>query len=158
MTDETQTVKDGEQVFCLTYHSHSLIEEEERTSELGAIFTSARRNNRARGITGALMISDDAFVQTLEGEEGAVRDLFDTIREDPRHEEVVLVREIEGPRQFARWAMAKVSADGGPDIRLLSNARRREIVGAPRDPSITPAQEEVLAFMRQSLGADPLES
>ncbi|HET9126161.1 MAG TPA: BLUF domain-containing protein [Solirubrobacteraceae bacterium] len=158
MTDETQTVVDGEQVFCLTYHSHSLIGEQERKTELGAIFTTARRNNRALGITGALMISDDAFVQTLEGEERAVRELFETIREDPRHEQVVVVLEADAPRRFARWAMARVSADGGPDIRLLSNARRQEIVDAPRDRSITPAQEEVLAFMRASLGADALET
>jgi hypothetical protein len=148
MADETQTVVDDEEVFCLTYRSRSLIHEDGRATELGAIFTTARRHNRELGITGALMINDGAFVQTLEGEEAAVRDLFDTIKGDPRHAEVVVVREAEAPRQFARWAMAKVAADGGPDIRLLSNASRGAIVDAPRDPSITPVQEEVRLHAR----------
>jgi hypothetical protein len=158
MADATQTAEDGEAVFRLTYRSHSLIDPDDRSAELGSIFTTARRRNREAGITGALMITDDGFVQTLEGEEGDVRALFERIQTDDRHEQVVIVREQRAPRTFGRWAMARVSADGGPDIRLLSNARRGAIVAAPRDPSISPAQEELLSFMRDTLTRDTLET
>ena len=54
-------------------------------------------------------------------------------------------------RTFGRWAMARVSEDGGPDIRLLSNAKAGTIVEAGADHHISPEQESVLAFMRGSL-------
>ena len=149
---------DTSPVFRLIYRSHSLIADDERREELGAIFTTARRSNRGRGITGALMITDTAFVQALEGEEDEVRALFRKISYDPRHEEVAILEEGDTPgRTFGRWAMAKVSADDGPDIRLLSNARRGTIVAAPGvDTSITPEQEAILAFMREALTVGPL--
>jgi hypothetical protein len=153
MTDVTHTDEGGsEPVFRLLYRSHSRIEPAERTAQLGAIFTSARRHNRELDITGALMITDDAFVQVLEGEEAPVRELYDRISDDPRHDQVSLLEDgVVESRTFGRWAMAKVATDGGPDIRLLSNAARGEIVAAPKDPSINPQQEKLLEVMRDAL-------
>ena len=145
----------SESVFRLIYRSHSLIADAERKSELAAIFNTARANNKRLGVTGALMISDEAFVQALEGEESVVRDLFRRIAADERHASVSLLGEHTAPRTFGRWAMAKVAADDGPDIRLLSNVRSPGIVVAPgRDQSITPEQETVLASMRAALARD----
>ena len=156
MDDATQTdgaLADGEPVFRLVYRSHSLIAPEDRSTQLASIFTTARQSNRGRGITGALIVTEGAFVQALEGEESEVRDLFDTIRADGRHSDVSVLQEGSAARTFGRWAMAQVSARGSADIRLLSNARRGEIVTAGKDPSITSAQEEVLAFMRGEIGS-----
>ena len=155
MTDTTSTDGGGaEQVFRLIYRSHSLVASDDRAKVLGDIFTTARRHNRELGISGALMITDEAFVQTLEGDESAVRGLFASISRDRRHDQVVLIEETSAPRIFGRWAMAKVSTEGGPDIRLLSNAGRGGIVAAPKDPSITAVQETVLASMRDALALD----
>ena len=152
MSDQTGSAADTGPVFRLIYNSHSLIGPDQTTSQLGAIFTTARRNNRQLGVTGALLISGDAFVQALEGEESVVRDLYDSISRDPRHERVtVLEAGIVDERAFGRWAMAKVAAEGGPDIRLLSNANRGQIVAAGADHHLTPGQEEVLNTMRGSV-------
>ncbi len=149
---------ESEPVFRLIYRSHSLLAEEERRTELGDIFTTARRKNKGLDITGALIISGDAFVQALEGDETAVRNLYATIVEDPRHDELTILEEVDARRTFGRWAMAKVATDGGSDIRLVSNASKGVIVATPRaDPSITPEQETVLAFMRESIALDTLE-
>ena len=158
MTDMTHADGSGspQPLFRLIYRSHSTIAPEQRTNELGAIFTTARRNNRGLDVTGALMITDDAFVQALEGDEAQVRDLFQSISGDPRHAEVTVLDEqpVE-ERIFGRWAMAKVGSDDGPDIRLISNARKGAIVAAPGvDASITPAQQTVLTFMRGSITPD----
>ncbi len=145
-----------EPVFRLIYRSQSLIGPNAPRAELGAIFNTARRNNRRLGVTGALVISEDAFVQALEGNEAVVRNLYETISHDERHESVSVLEEQTVPeRVFARWAMAKVAADDGPDIRLLSNASRGMIVSAPGDPTITAEQEAVLAFMRDALAGHP---
>jgi FAD-dependent sensor of blue light len=76
------TPDDGERIFRLIYRSHSLVASEQRVGGLGEIFATARRRNRELGITGALVVTEDAFVQTLEGDEDAVRRLFETICQD----------------------------------------------------------------------------
>jgi predicted sulfurtransferase len=129
-----------------------LLAPEDRVDELGSIFTVARRNNRGLGITGALLITEHGFAQTLEGDEPAVRELFGRIERDPRHARVHVLE--EGPadgRVFGRWAMAKVASEDGPDIRMVSNAARGKIVAAGRDTHVTPEQERIVGFMRESL-------
>lgn len=143
---------EAEPVFRLIYRSRSRIAAEDARSELGDIFTTARQNNKRLGITGALMTTEDEFAQTLEGDEATVRELYDHIRHDARHGDVTLLEaETVDGRTFGRWAMAKVAEDGGPDIRLMSNAGKRTIVAAGPDGHITPEQETVLALMRSTI-------
>ena len=144
------------EVFRLIYRSNSRIGDQDRRTELGEIFTVARRKNRDLVVTGALMLSGDAFVLALEGDEPVVRGLYATICGDPRHDGLSVIDErTVGERTFGRWAMARVAEDGRPDIRLLSNASAGVIVAAPGvDGSITAEQEEVLASMRASILLD----
>ncbi len=137
--------------FRLIYRSHNRVPEPRRKAELGAIFSTARSNNKKLDVTGALLTDGDWFVQVLEGEESVVRDLYGRIGHDKRHERISLVdaRDVDD-RVFARWAMAKVATDGEPDIPLITNTARGGAVPAAGRPT-TPEQEEVLDFMRASL-------
>jgi len=138
-------------VFRLVYRSHSRIGITERKQQLGEIFSVARSSNKKLGVTGALLIDDDQFVQTLEGPEPAVRDLYVKISKDRRHEHIELLESGDVPeRVFGRWAMAKMAAEGEPDIPLLANVDKGGISPAQPRP-VTPAQEAVLDLMRQSL-------
>jgi hypothetical protein len=138
-------------IFRLIYNSHSRIEGD-RSAALGDIFTTARRNNQRLGVTGALVTTEAGFAQTLEGDEAVVRDLYDSICRDGRHDQVHLLEaDTVDDRTFGRWAMAKVAEDGGPDIRLLSNAAKGGIVAAGPDGHVTPEQEAVLGRMRDSI-------
>jgi hypothetical protein len=123
----------------------------ERKQQLGEIFSVARSANKKLGVTGALLINDDQFVQTLEGPEPTVRELYAKISKDRRHEHVELLEsgEVAG-RVFGKWAMAKMAADGEPDIPLLTNISKGGISPAQPRPA-TEAQEAVLGLMRQSL-------
>jgi hypothetical protein len=148
----TETAADDSgMVFRLIYRSHSRIGASDRKRELGDIFSVARSANKKAGVTGALLITDDQFVQTLEGPEPVVRDLYTKISKDRRHEHVELLEsgDVSG-RVFGRWAMAKVAADGEPDIPLLTNVNKGGISPAQPRPA-TEAQESVLGRMRQSL-------
>jgi len=138
-------------VFRLIYRSHSRIGLIDRKRELGEIFSVARSANKKAGVTGALLISDDQFVQTLEGSEPVVRELYAKINKDRRHEHVELLEsgDVSG-RVFGRWAMAKVAADGEPDIPLLANVNKGGISPAQPRPT-TQEQEAVLGRMRESL-------
>lgn len=138
--------------FRLMYRSRDRIPDDRRKVALGALFSTARSNNKARDITGALLVANGWFVQTLEGDEAAVRTLFTRIEDDPRHDEVTLLETctVES-RVFARWSMAKVAGDGEPDIPLIANTQG---VTSAVSRGTTPEQESVLDVMRDATRDD----
>lgn len=135
------------QVFRLMYRSRSALPEQDRRAELGALFTQARANNKAKQLSGALLLTDEWFVQILEGDETTVRELFARIERDPRHDSVTLIDAgTVDERVFSRWAMARVSLDGEPDIPLIASQHRGVATGAGW--RTTPDQDGLLAQMR----------
>lgn len=139
------------ETFRLIYRSHMRIPRERRKAVLGHIFSVARSNNKEQDITGALLVTDDSFVQALEGDQSAVRQLYGVIVRDVRHERVELLDEqYVDERVFGRWSMAKVAEDGEPDIPLLMNRDKGGISRAAPRPT-TDDQEVVLGFMRDSV-------
>lgn len=144
----TNGAADTGSVFRLMYRSRNLIAPEQRKTELGTLFSAARSNNKKQHITGALLLSGEHFVQTLEGDEAIVRTLFAHIETDPRHDEVAVVQTGDvDQRVFARWAMARVSADGEPDIPLIAH---QDGISPAASRGATPDQEALLQTMRQA--------
>ena len=104
-------------LFRLVYASRNLLPDAAAQAEVSAILATARANNAALGITGALLFCDDAFVQALEGPMPAVEALFERIQCDPRHDHVVVLDAAPAEsRHFAAWSMAY--AGRRPDIRF----------------------------------------
>ena len=74
--------------------------------DLDDILTESRRNNAMLGITGLLLFIDGGFLQILEGEERAVRELYTRVATDPRHANTHLMLDREVPvRAFPEWSM-----------------------------------------------------
>lgn len=74
------------------------------------ILDQSRRNNPKRGITGMLVMSDEVFIQVLEGGRDAVCDLYNTIVQDTRHTGVRLLMFDEiTERRFGHWTMGHVN-------------------------------------------------
>lgn len=73
---------------------------------LNGILLQARRNNMRDGLTGALIVRGDLYLQLLEGPEPAVNATFARIKRDVRH---LAVQHIStGPvaqRLFPHWTM-----------------------------------------------------
>jgi predicted sulfurtransferase len=150
---EARTPADPTPTFRLVYRSHSRVPADRRTEALAAIFDAARANNEQLQVTGALLITDHYFVQTLEGEESRVRALFERIRNDDRHDEIqVVAEEAPADRVFGQWAMARVSAAGGADIPLHTTEGGTLRPAAPA--SLTRDQATLLQRMRNTIGAD----
>ena len=156
MTDPTPN-RPGESTFRLMYRSRNLIPQDQRKLELGHLFSEARSNNKQQDITGALLLSEDWFVQVLEGEEGAVRALFSHIERDARHDSVAVLETGQVPaRVFARWAMAKVAEHGEPDIPLIAHT---DGIAPAAGRGTTREQDHVLDVMRSAaLAAGPVAS
>ncbi|MBF0282233.1 MAG: BLUF domain-containing protein [Zetaproteobacteria bacterium] len=79
-------------------------------SEIEALLCEARAFNGEHNITGMLLYDNGVFFQVLEGDEFEIRDLFEKISEDARHNSIVrIVSESIGHRSFADWTMGYAS-------------------------------------------------
>ncbi len=74
--------------------------------QLKVLLAVSKRNNEAAGVTGMLLYKDGNFLQLLEGEKADVQGVYERIRRDPRHENIlVLLQESPEAREFAGWGM-----------------------------------------------------
>jgi len=136
----------AERTYRLMYRSRSLIPPGQVKKELGTLFGVARSQNKKQHITGALLLSDETFVQVLEGDEPAVRALYSHIAEDPRHDSVALLESgTVDERVFSRWSMAQVGEGDEADIPLIAHT---DGISPAAGRRTTPKQELVLDVMR----------
>ncbi len=106
--------------------------------EVDAILATSARNNPARGITGLLLFNGRNFLQLLEGEEGQVNALMETIFADPRHSGVsVLDRRGIAARACPDWAMKRV-------LIAESIGARREMLEADLPQSLDPEVRKMI--------------
>ena len=90
------------------------------SAELDSILESAVRYNGVHAVTGMLLYVGGCFMQVLEGEESSVDATFARIRNDSRHDSILLIqREAISHRSFDRWSMgfrriSPVDADAHP--------------------------------------------
>lgn len=133
-------------IFRLVYRSQLTIPPEDRKVEIASILEASRTKNVSHDITGALLVWQDYVVQTLEGEEGAVRALYEKIAVDPRHEAVVLLeaQSVES-RAFKRWSMARISDNDQPSGMPILTNRQDE---APEPGVETREADPVIGAMR----------
>jgi len=74
--------------------------------ELAEILDTARKENAKSSITGMLLYKEGNFMQMLEGKKERVLKLYEKIKNDPRHKDVITVIEREEPiRSFPDWTM-----------------------------------------------------
>ncbi|WP_375273223.1 BLUF domain-containing protein [Sphingomonas sp.] len=79
-----------------------------RSADLTNILAVSRLNNRRDGISGLLYSDGVRFLQALEGPALAVETAYARIKQDPRHNALVILsrREVD-TREFGDWAMAE---------------------------------------------------
>ncbi|MEN0063782.1 MAG: BLUF domain-containing protein [Myxococcota bacterium] len=111
------------------------------------IFEVSMIRNRQAQITGFLVHRHDRFVQIIEGPPGGVVRLFETIRADPRHEEVVLIGCRRIPeRRFSEWSMGYLAVQG-----TLANILLRRTGEASFTPEALP-HEALVALVAELSG------
>jgi len=94
-------------IYSLLYVSRALVRGAEAEAAVADIVRVARERNAELGVTGALAFTGERFAQVLEGPRAAVKELMVSINRDPRHEDIVIIR--EGPvakARFAQWTLA----------------------------------------------------
>jgi hypothetical protein len=113
--------------------------------ELVALMKVSAEKNAQAGLTGLLLYKGGNIIQVIEGEEQAVRALFERIKNDSRHRGViVLAQEAIQERSFPRWGMG---------FRDLNSTSLREFpeydqfMNTPFTELATPSQSLKLLLM-----------
>jgi len=85
--------------------------------EIDDILRSCQQNNSKKDITGVLLYSDTRFVQYLEGDFKAIYRLFEKIKKDHRHKNVIMVSSARiEKRVFPTWQMGSKSISDNVEI------------------------------------------
>ena len=119
--------------------------------DLRVLLVTCRKDNTELGVKGMLLYKDGNFMQVLEGDEKAVRGLYERIAADPRHSgEITLQQGFAEGRQFPGWSMGFRDLDS-PEAG--SEPGYSEFLNVPltgREFSADPsrAQELLLTFKR----------
>lgn len=70
----------------------------------------AQANNASLGVTGILYYTQEFFMQLIEGQEKTLKELYKTIQEDQRHQDVTtLLERVVPERSFPAWDMNVVT-------------------------------------------------
>lgn len=92
-------------MFELIYRS--VADDNLKSSDILDILNTSKQWNSTHNITGCLLYYNREFLQILEGDEIAVKELFSQIEKDKRHTNVFHVSENEkSARTFKNWSMA----------------------------------------------------
>ena len=75
--------------------------------QLRVLLERSREKNQRLEITGLLLYRDGNFMQVMEGADQTVRELYQAVRQDPRHKDIfTLFEENLREREFPNWSMA----------------------------------------------------
>ncbi len=109
----------------LVYASEISILEPDLEHEVGGIIQASMRNNRARAITGLLLVHAGWFAQALEGPAEPVMQTYRRILEDPRHTGAKVLSAGPAPsREFGDWNMCARRMSDADDAILDALALR----------------------------------
>ena len=75
--------------------------------DINKLLFQIREKNKRLAITGLLLLIQGKFVQYIEGPKPEIKNVYESIKIDPRHNELLLLDsgDIE-ERQFQDWSMA----------------------------------------------------
>ena len=128
--------------------------------QIEEMLKKARPFNSEQGITGCLLFHEGEFLQYLEGNQIRVLQLFDKIKNDPRHTDMELISHGERPeRWFKDWEMAFEDFYGDNDqiayLKLLVEDHLDELEVSVNDPAVYGFWENVSRMLRGDLQASP---
>ncbi len=84
----------------------SFSEKELTEVELDELLKDIRKRNKQQKVTGLLLYNDGSFIQLIEGSSQIIKNLFEIIKKDPRHTNIVLLLEESiQKRAFPDWSM-----------------------------------------------------
>ncbi len=122
-------------LYCLVYTS--VASQKMSDEHLQALLIKARLNNTSSNITGMLLYLDPYFIQILEGMEETVTEMFNIIKQDPRHHKIRLIyKRPIAERAFPNWTMGfnKITDESVKSIEGFSDFWQKQTAELFSDP------------------------
>ena len=132
-------------LYFLLYVSYAT--EEFSTDGLESLWKKSAQKNADLGLSGMLLYMNNRFVQVLEGEKEQVKETFDRIRLDTRHEKVMMV--LDGyldKRNFEHWSMGFHHIGDHSDIKYLLAGQH--ILDQVDQHEVSEKEHPVLTFLK----------
>jgi hypothetical protein len=119
--------------FRLIYASHA---RPSCLEDVPGILQWSRTYNPRLGITGVLCLLENTYMQYLEGEEGDVTTLFESIRRDGRHHGATVLDQRQiARRAYPDWSMAFLEWDDRTKAIFRSFSPGQDLDLYASDPS-----------------------
>jgi hypothetical protein len=120
-------------------------------SELEHLLAAARERNREHGVTGLLLYCDGNFMQYFEGPKVDVALIWEVIRRDCKHHDIVTLFDRTVPeRLFADWTMAYRSTEPPDFAALLRGDWVTRCEGLPEECWFAPGVRLLHEFWRNN--------
>jgi adenylate cyclase len=90
------------------------------TEEMEKIGEISRRNNQLADINGALLYTHGIFFQVLEGAKDKIDLLYEKIRHDPRHMDILCLKNEDNISEkiFSEWSMKTINLEKNVDVLI----------------------------------------
>lgn len=147
-----------EKIYQLLYVSSSNISDLDQ--ELVKLLQKAREKNKENGISGFLLFDQGNIIQLLEGEQEKVENLFEVVKRDPRHFDVIRMFSGEAnQRDFPDWSMGFSKFDAkrlDEEIEGFNDLLSIKSVNSAQFNNISRKVQLFIRTFRQSAGIDVL--
>ncbi|WP_268123589.1 BLUF domain-containing protein [Roseivirga pacifica] len=121
--------------------------------DLEDILETARNFNSSQNITGCLLYHKGLFLQLLEGDFNAVNELYNGIRKDTRHSEVITLHMQEAPdRIYNDWSMAFKALK--ENLAILEKNGAASFKELPSQNNTSPLAQELFNLMSKEVMND----
>lgn len=121
-------------------------------ADLVALLEQARARNQHQQITGALVYGQGQFMQVLEGEEPVISQLYELIKQDPRHRNVFKLADKEiTERRFPEWGMAFAGGNPAELAQQLGYLPPAQVLAYPALQAPSAADSFLMERMRELL-------
>lgn len=86
--------------------------------DLEKLLESSKKSNSEKNLTGILIVKGRTFLQCLEGEKNSVIEVYEKIKKDKRHNQIIdLIEEDTDTRLFPNWSMGYKNLRHSDDIK-----------------------------------------
>lgn len=123
-------------IFHLVYRSYATKNLNQKS--VTQIINTSQMHNAKTNLTGLLFYRQNTFIQLLEGEEQAVRELYEKISKDIRHYDIkILIESKSSMRIVPQWSMTYVeSASADILVKALFEVFESMVNESPKDKNL----------------------
>lgn len=122
-----------------------------KENDIEKLLFQIREKNKRLAITGLLLLIQGKFIQYIEGPEDEIEKVYDKIKSDPRHNQLILLDSGDiDERQFKDWSMAykKIDDQTVEDITGYKNLELDDIFLKPNQEKKHPVLKVLYNFTK----------